>query len=287
MIPGGHRMQRRRIRTASAGLGSSKTLTFTMSFVNLPPELLDTVMDNLQSDTTSLIACSLVCKAWLPSARRHIFATMQLSHPERHFCQFLKSCSRSAIIPFIRHLDIVGKYMYTQNLNECLPQLVEFTEVNSLTLSYIRWYILDAQTKVAFFSNFATIVRLSLSQIDFKSFWEFAQFVCAFPCMETLVVESALWGEPFSIASTTLRLPSNLRTLDLRGCSKLDLMNWFLSFEKTPALHTVHLQGIWNNQTEGIGRFLQALGPSLERFSWMSLNNHGMSLLLDYRFCSG
>jgi hypothetical protein len=39
----------------------------------VPQELIDTVIDNLHKDHHGLLACSLVCRSWLPSSQRHLF----------------------------------------------------------------------------------------------------------------------------------------------------------------------------------------------------------------------
>ncbi|KAF8504129.1 hypothetical protein JB92DRAFT_2738567, partial [Gautieria morchelliformis] len=38
-----------------------------------PQELIDAVIDNLHEDHGALLACSLVCRSWLPSSQRHLF----------------------------------------------------------------------------------------------------------------------------------------------------------------------------------------------------------------------
>ncbi|GJE95352.1 hypothetical protein PsYK624_115360 [Phanerochaete sordida] len=42
----------------------------------LPAELLDCVIDEMQDDASSLRACSLVCKAWLPRTSAHLFKSL-------------------------------------------------------------------------------------------------------------------------------------------------------------------------------------------------------------------
>ncbi|KAF8512385.1 hypothetical protein JB92DRAFT_3117142 [Gautieria morchelliformis] len=44
-----------------------------MGASRLPQELIDDVTDNLHEDCDALLACSLVCRSWLPSSQRHIF----------------------------------------------------------------------------------------------------------------------------------------------------------------------------------------------------------------------
>ncbi|EMD30984.1 hypothetical protein CERSUDRAFT_60622, partial [Gelatoporia subvermispora B] len=43
-----------------------------------PPELTDRVIDYLHDDNTALGNCGLVCRAWLPSSRMHLFRHTKL-----------------------------------------------------------------------------------------------------------------------------------------------------------------------------------------------------------------
>ncbi|KAH9923252.1 uncharacterized protein B0H18DRAFT_474185 [Fomitopsis serialis] len=45
---------------------------------DLPLEIQEQVLDHLHDDPSALEACSLVCSAWLPTARLHLFRTVKL-----------------------------------------------------------------------------------------------------------------------------------------------------------------------------------------------------------------
>ena len=50
---------------------------------NLPPELLDHIVDLLYDDVDALKRCCLVSKSWIPGARKHLFADVKLRFPTR------------------------------------------------------------------------------------------------------------------------------------------------------------------------------------------------------------
>jgi hypothetical protein len=50
-----------------------KTTTIIMSPPNLPPEILDLIVDHLYDERSTLKACGAVSKSWVPRARRHLF----------------------------------------------------------------------------------------------------------------------------------------------------------------------------------------------------------------------
>ena len=54
-----------------------------MSNPDLPPELLDHIVDILHDDEEALKTCCLVSKSWISRARKHLFANVKLHPPAR------------------------------------------------------------------------------------------------------------------------------------------------------------------------------------------------------------
>ncbi|PBK93561.1 hypothetical protein ARMGADRAFT_128035 [Armillaria gallica] len=59
-----------------------------MSISDLPPEIVDSIIDELQDDKKSLLQASLTCKIICPRTRFHLFSSASLSH--RFDCYRLK-----------------------------------------------------------------------------------------------------------------------------------------------------------------------------------------------------
>ncbi|KAJ7664698.1 hypothetical protein B0H17DRAFT_1019602, partial [Mycena rosella] len=57
---------------------ATESPTAIPSTCRLPLELVDYTIDFAHLDQDTLYACSLVCKAWLPSARYHLFSRITL-----------------------------------------------------------------------------------------------------------------------------------------------------------------------------------------------------------------
>ncbi|KAG7098157.1 hypothetical protein E1B28_000127 [Marasmius oreades] len=92
----------------------------------LPQELIDQIIDHLHNDILSLKNCSVVCHAWLPTSRIHLFSKIRLDIPrtrlepldEDHHesalthkpCQKLHTLlsQNPAIIPHIHELTLVS-----------------------------------------------------------------------------------------------------------------------------------------------------------------------------------
>ena len=73
----------------------------------LPREVTDYVIDFLHGDPTTLRACTLVSRAWLPSSRFHLFPRCQLGLDESKFADFLEFAKHCQLGPqFIRDISL-------------------------------------------------------------------------------------------------------------------------------------------------------------------------------------
>lgn len=109
-----------------------------------PQELCDYFIDHLHDDTNSLRSCGLVCKAWAPPARYHIFHTVYLPSKER----------------LIRWSQIF-------DTSECSPSHI----VKRLTLS--EWFspaVMEEHKLMDHFRSFDNVQELYLRRFDFGNF---------------------------------------------------------------------------------------------------------------------
>lgn len=77
--------------------------------VHFPQEIQDDIISHISPDHSSLRNCSLVCRAWLPRARHHIFRSIALdpSHRSRQFKELIEICPD--IPPVVRELELRGR----------------------------------------------------------------------------------------------------------------------------------------------------------------------------------
>ena len=54
-----------------------------MSNPPIPPDIFDHIVDNLHDKPDALRNCCLVAKSWIPRTRKHLFANIEFSSPER------------------------------------------------------------------------------------------------------------------------------------------------------------------------------------------------------------
>jgi hypothetical protein len=115
--------------------------------MDLSQELVDTILDILHNDIPSLKSCSLAARAFVISARKHIFKKIEIissSDTSQRFYEFL--CSSPHIAPLVKDLCIVsvlekfpetcayldpsGNYMSGRTLSLILPLLTELKRIS-------------------------------------------------------------------------------------------------------------------------------------------------------------
>jgi hypothetical protein len=128
-------------------------------------------------------------------------------------------------------------------------------------------------------NDLSRVVILRLEGVLFNDMTAFAQFVCAFPHLQSLSVGGVLniqntpkIEEPHPNAFC----PSpKLFGLELNFIPVVVLLEWFLSLPVHPAFRSVCLREIWGNDLDIVSKFLAAFGNSLESFC-LSVNfDHG------------
>ncbi|KAF8495348.1 hypothetical protein JB92DRAFT_3143895 [Gautieria morchelliformis] len=78
-----------------------------MGASRLPQELIDAVTDNLHEDHGALLACSLVCRSWLPSSQRHLFWRVTFALDKDRCEQLAQGLLNSPhLANYIRELEI-------------------------------------------------------------------------------------------------------------------------------------------------------------------------------------
>ncbi|KAJ7056624.1 hypothetical protein C8F01DRAFT_355696 [Mycena amicta] len=114
---------------------------YTMDHCILPLEICDLIIQ-LDPAIDTLVACSLVCKSWLPSARACRFRTLLLSKPGSPKRAYTLLANAPHLRPFIRKLDLrcersswiswEDEYAYIVSLLAKLHNIehVEFTDVD-------------------------------------------------------------------------------------------------------------------------------------------------------------
>jgi hypothetical protein len=191
------------------------------------------------------------------------------------------------LTPFIRSIHLKDP-VDLDGWNEAFPLLVGLQHIRSLAVTYMPWHEIASNAQSAFLHQFADITSLRLSQLEFSSFSELVHVLGSFVRLETLVLN---WISYSGASGWNLPPPPrhslcNLSRLELRSCQVDVVLAWLVSFEPMPPLHTVYLHGIRSDACRVLGKFLRALGPSLEVLFYEPHAYHGMSSPpMVVRFC--
>jgi hypothetical protein len=112
-----------------------------------PQELCDVIIDYLHDDKLALIACSTVCKNWLPSCRFHLYSTIHLPFIYPHqssrstwpLIDAITGPRSSGTRSSVRWLTLDGRHVEVMGMNLILERLRDFDALERLDLIIINW----------------------------------------------------------------------------------------------------------------------------------------------------
>ncbi|KAK0214982.1 hypothetical protein IW262DRAFT_1277880 [Armillaria fumosa] len=125
-----------------------------MSFsISLPIELCNLMIDHLHDSKPYLFACSLVCRAWIPECRFHLFHNLRLCRDTADaFFQLFESSHATLASAHIRELDVAQSTVirggnlecdlleslaFQRVLTRCSPDV--FEHVQKLSVTWVGW----------------------------------------------------------------------------------------------------------------------------------------------------
>ncbi|KAF8189845.1 hypothetical protein K438DRAFT_1592758 [Mycena galopus ATCC 62051] len=262
------------------GLGAPWTpLPFSITS-RLAPELYDHVLDEFHSSKSTLSSCSLVCRAWLPICRHHLFSSVNL-HPE--LVNFLRHSPHAlaTVAPHIRRVGLGGGWMREQHheFNDIILFMITLERVRKIHMETWSWTYLAPPASTALLGGqgniFQTLTVLDLKFIRFPSFSVLRTFASRFPKLRELVFDNVTWdpttdGGPED-TSQTQHPPSGLEKLSICSCSHEPILSWLSSAPaedgadaNVPPLRSLYLPEILPHEAILIGKFLASLPSSLE-----------------------
>jgi hypothetical protein len=202
-------------------------------YYDIPPEVIDYILDYLYDDKKTLARCALTSSKLLAPSRYHLLGNVELVPENRErFIQFLDS-PHSTLPSCVRHLDIEeGTYTPEKWIAQSIAQLAtSLVSVRTLIIDGLVWEQLDDETKTLLHNGFKSVTFLKLDFPIFDYIAPLAKFASSFPVLETLALDrlmlSAIDEEDVYI-SPNYRLPSCVRSVLLR-LPEEHLVNWLLS----------------------------------------------------------
>ena len=195
---------------------------------SFPPEILDLIVDHLHDAPTTLKACCLVAKSWVPRARRSLFAHVEFSSrrcPIQSWLNVFPDASNSPA-HHTRALHLVGRDSIAAAIAGPSTWLHHFCHVEKLQVANVSIPVSFVQLRglspnLRFLHLFYVSAPLS----------EIFALICSFPLLEDLWLHLiSTWGEAdgWEIPSTSPRLTGTLYLSDpIRTVTRglLDLPN--------------------------------------------------------------
>ncbi|KAK0436950.1 hypothetical protein EV421DRAFT_1739363 [Armillaria borealis] len=253
----------------------------------LPVELCNLIIDHLHDSKPSLLTCSLVCRAWIPECRFHLFHNLRLCRDTADtFFQLFESPHATLASAHIRELDVAQNAVirggslqgdlleglaFQGVLTRCPADV--FEHVQKLSVLWVGWWTLTGTERLSIGHIFKNVTELALWTVVFQTDEELQALVASFPALEALSLQTIQFRinaleEDHSHAEHTL--PVNLHTISFNDVSNPRVIH---SLIPCPSLrvfqcHYVNFADFKPALAEEFGQLLSSAGERLEYFGF-------------------
>jgi hypothetical protein len=229
----------------------------------LPPELIDYIIDYLHDSPSTLRTCARVCQAWVEPSRFHLFYCVDILKPRissRNVADSLSELLRRSpnIALYIRefHLSMESRFNFQSALECILPHLLgKLTRLRKLVLLGIPFTRLWSDTRAAFRALFALpgLVHVEVRALKVRKPEHFTSLLC--PPLKRLSMDMDL--DKFAIRPEDLRaVDEEVRAVELQKSSPCRLeylrsgssmfVNWLLGAQTVVDISTIRTLDAWN-----------------------------------------
>ncbi|KZT07144.1 uncharacterized protein LAESUDRAFT_713654 [Laetiporus sulphureus 93-53] len=193
-----------------------------LSESKLPPEICDHIIDYLWNDRRALAACNLVCRAWLPATRTHIFNRIRLPNKvtSARFRQLL------AESPYIaRHVRALSIRRSSRSAGLPLDYSEILQKLTSLRHLYVRCmahtsdpypaFVMETTLEPSLHSSFAMLETLHLRHLVFVG-PDLPVLLCSCPRLSVLQMVDVRWMHDYdNDASFSIAPAQNIQIAEL------------------------------------------------------------------------
>ncbi len=216
----------------------------------LPQELIEIIISFCYPDRKTLLTCSLVCKAWVPTSRRLLWISVHSGDRVRELVKFLNSPD-NAISPYAQTVSLS---MYTKQDGLIRYRHALRTLANAearISRARISGQSLDPAR--ALYRYFPHLKRLSFiyedkgdaeeqSAANFRRFLLYSSLFCDLQRLSIQFTRQGNSTEDITLPSLEgITLPAGLRSLSLKSWNK-DLLRWVKRHHATLRLTTFKLK---------------------------------------------
>jgi hypothetical protein len=262
----------------------------TSKQTSIPQEIIDQFIDHLHNNGEALKTCALVCRAWVPSSRYHLFGDVDIwvfqhdrfsnfiGHLDHPLCTFAPSVRELGLSTSTSTADGSPLHLQADGFgpdwaDPLIPYLAKLTSVKSLLVHKIGGRTFGWKPLFKSASFVAQITRLSLLDPEFMTFEDCMDTIHHFPSLESLEYCPSDYDQRIapSVPAFQGSPPPSLRTLNTVSFSPTThwqlLWQWFhRSQTRLSAIKLGGLQPIFISAAKlsSFAQYLQFLGPSLE-----------------------
>ncbi|KAK0239339.1 hypothetical protein EDD85DRAFT_906210, partial [Armillaria nabsnona] len=250
----------------------------------LPAELCNLIIDHLHDSKPSLLACSLVCRAWIPECRFHLFHNLRLCRDTADtFFQLFESPHATLASAYIRELDVAQNTVirggslegdlfegqaFQGVLTRCPAHV--FEHVQKLSVTWVGWWTLNGSERLSIGHIFKNVTELALWTVAFQTEEELQALVASFPGLEVLSLRAIRFRINDSEEDHSHALPVNLHTISFNDVSNPRVIR---SLIPCPSLrvfkcHYVNFVDFKPALTEEFGQLLSSAGERFEDFGF-------------------
>jgi hypothetical protein len=245
----------------------------------LPPELIDRIIDHLHDSPTDLCRCALVCWAWVAPSRFHLLYSISVDlrgqnlYPQKF--KLLKAIQHSpGMGVHVSELILIAVDIHrSEDLKKLFPQILgSLTRLRKLVLVDVNWVALESDIAelVLYILALPSLVDLEIVGTFFPTSDHFMNMFCTH--LKRLEVDIPMWiskEEQEMAAVVPARQPCHLEHLVL--CLRpesIDILDW-LVYQSTidiSNLRTLVMDFLTSRQRDLVMKFIRNLPPSLEHF---------------------
>ncbi|KAF8899191.1 hypothetical protein BD779DRAFT_1487468 [Infundibulicybe gibba] len=226
--------------------------------MRLPFELIQAVVEQSADSRLTLIACTLVCKAWYPITLRFLFHnfTLRTDFP----CRGGDLHAGLAFPHYVSHLSIYGSMWHSHYQPDSFENILcLFDHASSIR------FCANAQLVFLLPRVFPHIRHLTLFLVSYPDVRSFHTLVASFPDLEYLCVANSHQTQTNGIDGDLGDLPPSPHLRMLLYVSSDDHRRPFLRWlsAHTPTLKHVTLHRLQEGELQSAGAFLRVLGSHL------------------------